>query len=149
MIKTRIHSALAWALIVAQLLVVGLSQGQMVICHKANGSSHIELVGEYVTEAVRAGVCELPDATSPQAKLSSCSDAPCVDELLSVGYTIVRVRDIEHGHALGVVHVGSLAAMPWTLPAAEVESVVVASRSTDGLLLIDQQVRIRSTVLNL
>ena len=120
----------------------------MVICHKANGSSHIELVGEYVSEALGVGVCEQPDVSFSQVILSSCSDAPCVDELLSVGYTIVRVRDIEHGHALGIVPTGPPAAMLW-MPVVQAESMVVASGDSEALLLIGQQVRIRSTILNL
>ncbi len=149
MIKTRTHSALAWVLIVAQLLVVGLSHGQMVICHKANGSSHIELVGEYVPELIGVGVCDQPGVDRVQAVLSSCSDAPCVDELLSVGYTILRVRDIEQGHALGIVPVGPPAALLWMVPVALDESVVVASVDSEALLLIEQQGRLRATVLNL
>ncbi len=149
MIKRRTHSALAWALIVAQLLVVGLSQGQMVICHKANGASHIELVGEYVPEFIGVGVCDQPGVDRVQAILSSCSDAPCVDELLSVGYTILRVRDIEQGHALGIVPIGPPAALLWMVPIVQGKSLVVAWDDSEGQLLIEQQGRLRATILNL
>ncbi len=147
--KTRIHSVLSWALIVAQLLVVGLSQGQVVICHKANGSSHIELIGEYVSETFSGSVCEVPGVSSPDAVLSSCSDVPCVDELLSVEHTIVRVRDIEHGHALGIVPSGPPIAILWMIPTAQTDLAVATSNDLDALLLAEQRMRVRSTILNL
>ncbi len=147
--KTRIHSALAWALIIAQLLVVGLSQGQVVICHKANGSSHIELIGEYVSETIGGSVCDAPNANSPDAVLNNCSDVPCVDELLSAEYTIIRVRDIEHGHALGIVPTGPSIAILWMIPTTQAGLAVVPSNDLDALLLAEQLMRVRSTILNL
>lgn len=140
------HSVFAWALIAAQLLVVGLSQGRMIVCHKANGSSHIELVGDASVEMVLEGQGV---TNSIQGVVSQCSDGACIDEMLPVGLTTTRLRVVELGHALGVVPnappMGILGSMPEVLAV----SSPLMSDEVEVLALIDQRVRLRTTVLNL
>jgi len=140
------HSVLAWALIAAQLLVVGLSQGRMVVCHKANGSSHIELVGDTAADHM---LDEQLVSSSFQGVVSRCSDGACVDEMLPLGLTITRSRVIELGHALGVVPNAPPMGVVWSMPEVLEVSSPLMSDEVEVLALIDQRVRLRTTVLNL
>ncbi len=148
MVRTLKHSVLIWLLIVVQVCTILLGQGWVVVCHRANGSSHVELFSEYSPENRQTNVLEHDIDDLVQGVLSNCSDAPCVDELFSIGYIITRTtRHLEIGHALGIIPTGPPSAVLWTEPVAVVGSSVVASSFSDALPLIELQTRTRSTVL--
>ena len=140
------NSALSWALIFAQLFMITLSQGRMVVCHKANGSSHIELINDLSPDFTEINEIEHLLDWSPTPAFNGCSDGPCVDELLTVAVSVLRPRHIEIGAHQGFSPI-PLPAILWIddlLPSAGPDLLPSPS---DALWLHEQQTRIRSTVL--
>ncbi len=140
------NSTLAWALIFAQLFLITLSQGRMVVCHKANGSSHIELINDLSPDFNEINETNHVLNWSPTPALNGCSDGPCVDELLTVAVSVLRPRHIEIGNHQGFVPPPPLAIL-WDEHVAPTASRVLASGTDDALPLNDLQRRIGSTVL--
>jgi len=140
------NSALAWALIFAQLFVITLSQGRMVVCHQANGSSHIELVNDILSDLSGIDSAEHQFSISQNSAFSSCSDGPCVDELFTAAITVIRPRLIELGNTQGLVG-PPLRLLLWDDATFPFTPDVVASTDIDAVLLNNLHARIGSTVL--
>ena len=78
------HSIVSLALVFAQLAVIVLGHGRVVVCHDENGSSHIELVGEDVCSNSDSQSCEQPVFQQDDGRTGTCSGSNCIDEIYSL-----------------------------------------------------------------
>lgn len=94
---------LTWLMIAAQLCVVVVGHGRVVICHDATGESHIELVSDASCSALVDGVCEQVVEYQSDKRPGLCADTGCEDELLGFSYTLANSRKVYLNRAMADV----------------------------------------------
>jgi len=86
------HTVFAWLLIIAQMMVIVVGHGRVVVCHDDNGSTHIELVSEGSCGSDADDGCDQVVNQTSNALASVCSQTPCVDELYGHVVPLSNVR---------------------------------------------------------
>lgn len=86
-------------IIIAQLLVLVIGHGHVVVCYDESGSSHIELVNEESCKAGQVDPCSQSIDTNDHIQWSHCSSSSCVDELFEVLVTLRSDRKSDLGVA--------------------------------------------------
>jgi hypothetical protein len=145
------HSTFAWALIAAQLLVVVLGHGRVMVCHDESGASHIELFGDTPIELSDAtsstDLCGLITYAKSKSTSGVCSDVPCEDELFGLVFTLSQSRTIGLASLAGLIPSAPISIDALTIPSYSTGGLAQAIGSDDASLLRAQHRTIRSTVL--
>ncbi len=138
---------LAWALIAAQLFVVVIGHGRIMICHDEGGSTHVELIGEDscgVNDAAPCGLGDDPDSLSTQRL---CAETSCEDELYGLTYTLSSSRRIGQRVSTDFVPTNVIATLSSSM---DTDSLIAMGQSTgliDSVARSGCRLAIRTTVL--
>ena len=136
----------AWAIIVAQLLVLVVGHGRIVVCFDEKGSSHIELVTE---ESCLAGA---DDAYSQSAygiwdtQMGAGSSTSCVDELVGLPATFTGTRYVFVGAETGLYLEPAIGVESWLVSVGVAVEVAGVDFGAYGFLS-ELRRSIRTTVL--
>jgi len=147
------HSTFAWALIAAQLLVVVLGHGRVVVCHDESGASHIELFGDKQGDIKNTtnpeDLCGLITGATSSPASGLCSDVPCEDELFGFVFTLSQPRSIGPGLLAGLIPAGPISVDVWAFNEDTAGNMAQAVGFDETTQLRAHYRSIRSTVMRL
>lgn len=141
------HLLLAWALIAAQLFVVVIGHGRIVICHDEGGSTHIELVGEDSCSVNDATSCGLGDELNNSSTQRLCAETSCEDELYGLTYTLAGSRRIGQRASADFAATNSFVLMSPLISTSPTVATNQAFGVFDSIALRECRLAHRATVL--
>tara|TARA_R110002073_G_scaffold118918_1_gene258667 strand:+ start:577048 stop:577488 length:441 start_codon:yes stop_codon:yes gene_type:complete len=144
MISNRLKNRLTWAIILAQVFVLVIGHGRVVLCHDDTGTSHIELVKSDSCSSVERNECSNVTESQHSSISPSCSGTTCEDELFLIQGMLAAKWDV-HFDTDQVEH--SYAAALQSPSLMRSDTAVVSANIDHVYLLIALHESIRSTVL--
>lgn len=144
MSSNRLKNRLTWAIIFAQVFILVIGHGRVVLCHDDAGTSHIELVKSDSCSSIERTDCSNIAESQHRSTSPSCSGTTCDDELFLIQGVLASKWDF-HFDTDQVEH--SYAADCQSPSLMQSDSIVVGASLDDVCLLIALHESIRSTVL--